>query len=214
MATNGEIDDRLKQLAIAAKNHQPKTVERRKAVTKLLLEIEKYKIIKCPQNSNFSYQIYQEICAEAKQELMLRICKEVHNYRPEKEVRQWVNFLMIKCFQEATPKVIGRKDLPTVYYGDMEPIFNQIEKRQTEDEFDRLGAALIQMIIEDPGDSFQSEVSKKHPHVNFKLLLVKRVLEDVSWQQISQDLGVSLSNLSSFYRRSLEKFTPRFREYL
>ena len=96
MATNGEIDSRLKQLAIAAKNHPPKTVERQKAVTKLYMEIEKYKIIKCPKNRSFSYDDYQDILAEAKQDLMLRICKEVHNYRPEKEVSQWVNFLMTK----------------------------------------------------------------------------------------------------------------------
>ena len=98
MATNGEIDDRLKQLAIAAKNHPPKTVERQKAVAKLYMEIERYKIIKCPKNPNFSPEIYQEICTETKQDLMLRICKEVQNYRPEKDVSQWVNFLMTKCF--------------------------------------------------------------------------------------------------------------------
>lgn len=214
MATNGEIDDRLKQLAIAAKNHPPKTVERQKAVTALYMEIEKSKIIKCPpKNPHFSYQIYQEICAEAKQDLMLRICKEVHNYRPEKEVHQWVNFLMSKCFQEATPKVIGVKDSKPLYYGNMELIFNKLQQ-QTEHEFYQIEVALIEIIKEDPDDSFKSEVMNKYPQVNFQLLLVKRVLEDVSWQQISEELGVTVSNLSSFYRRSLEKFTPRFREYL
>ncbi|MEG3895276.1 MULTISPECIES: hypothetical protein [unclassified Microcoleus] len=213
MPTNDEIDDRLKQLAIAAKNHPPKTVERNKAVTKLVMEIEKYKIINCPRNPSLSYDIYQEICAEAKQDLMLRICREIHNYRPDKEVRQWVNFLMIKCFQEATPKVIGVKDFKRLYCGDMDSFFNKLE-HQAEHESYRIEEALIDMIQQDPGDTFKSEMSKKYPQVNFQLLLVKRVVEDVSWQQISQELGVSVSNLSSFYRRSLEKFTPRFREYL
>jgi uncharacterized membrane-anchored protein YjiN (DUF445 family) len=213
MATNGEIDDRLKQLAIAAKNHPPKTVERQKAVTKLYMEIEKYKIIKCPQNQNFSREIYQEICAEAKQELMFRVCKEVHNYRPEKEVSQWVNFLMSKCFQEATPKVIGVKERKHLYCENMDLFFNKLEV-QAKHDFYRIEVALIELIKEDPDDAFKSEVSKKYPQVNFQLLLVKRVIEDVGWQQISQELGVSISNLSSFYRRSLEKFTSRFREYL
>ncbi len=213
MATNDEIDSRLKQLAIAAKNHPPKTVERNKAVTKLYMEIEKYKIINCPKNRNFSYQIYQEICAEAKQDLMLRICREVHNYRPENEVRQWVNFLMTKCFQEATPKVIGVKDLKRLYCEDMDLFFNKLEK-QAEHNLYRIEEALIDMIQEDPDAAFKSEVSKKYPQVNFQLLLVKRVIQDASWQQISEELGVSVSNLSSFYRRSLEKFTSRFREYL
>jgi hypothetical protein len=214
MPTKDEIDDRLKQLAIAAKNHQPKTLGRQKAVTRLIMEIEKHQIINCPQNPNFSYAIYREICAEAKQELMFRISREIHNYRQDKEVRQWVNFLIIKCFQETTPKVIGKKDLGTLYYGDMDLVFKQMEKQQTEDESYQLGAALIEMIAEDPGDVFEDEVMKKYPYVNFKLLLIKRVIEDASLQQISEELGVSISTLSSFYQRSLEKFTPRFREYL
>lgn len=213
MSSNGEIDDRLKQLAIAAKNHPPKTVERQKAVTKLFMELEKYKIINSPKNRSFSYDDYQEILAEAKQDLMLRICKEVHNYRPEKKVSQWVNFLMTKCFQEATPKVIGMKDLKPLYYGNMELIFNKLQQQAEHDSY-RIEEALIEMIQEDPDDAFKSEVMKKYPHVNFQLLLVKRVVEDVCWQQTSKELGVSVSNLSSFYRRSLEKFTPRFREYL
>ena len=213
MATNGEIDDRLKQLAIAAKNHPPKTVERQKAVAKLYMEIERYKIIKSPKNPNFSPEIYQEICTEAKQDLMLRICKEVQNYRPEKDVSQWVNFLMTKCFQEVTPKVIGMKDRKRIYYEDMDSFFNKLDTQAAHNSY-QIEVALIALIKEDPDDFFKSEVSQKYPHVNFQLLLVKRVIEDVGWQQISEELGVSVSNLSSFYRRSLEKFTPRFREYL
>ena len=213
MASNDEIDDRLKQLAIAAKNHQPKTLERQQAMTKLLTEIEKYKIINCPRNQNFTWENYQEICAEAHQDLMLRICREIKNYRPEKEVSQWVNFLMIKCFQEATPRVIGRSELKRSYYKDMDSFFNK-HPNQPEDESERLGKALSEIIEEDPGDVFKSEVSRKHPQVNFQLLLVKREIEDVSWEQISEEFRVSVSTLSSFYRRSLEKFTPRFREYL
>ena len=213
MANNGEIDDRLKQLAIAAKNHPPKTVERQKAVTQLYMEIERYKIIKCPKNRSFSHEIYQEICAEAKQDLMLRICKEFHNYRPEKEVSQWVNFLMVKCFQEVTPKVIGMKDRKRIHYKDMDSFFNKLDT-QTVSNSCQIEVALIALIKEDPDDFFKNEVSQKYPHINFQLLLVKRVIDDVGWQQISEELGVSVSNLSSFYRRSLEKFTPRFREYL
>lgn len=213
MPTKDEIDDRLKQLAIAAKNHQPKTLGRQKAVTKLVIEIEKFEIINFPRNQHFSYDIYREICAEAKQELMFRISREIHNYRPENKVSQWVNFLMIKCFQEATPKVIGRSELKRSYYKDMDSFFNK-HQNQPEDESEQLGKTLVEMIEEDPGDVFKSEVSRKHPHVNFHLLLVKRVIEDANWDQISEELRVGVSSLSSFYRRSLEKFTPRFKEYL
>ena len=59
MPTNDEIDDRLKQLAIAAKNHQSRTLWRQQPMTKLITEIEKYKLINCPQTTNFSSETYQ-----------------------------------------------------------------------------------------------------------------------------------------------------------
>ena len=86
MPTNDEIDDRLKQLAIAAKNHQSRTLGRQQAMTKLITEIEKYKNINCPQTTNFYSGTYQEFCADAQHKLMWRICRNFPNYRPDKEV--------------------------------------------------------------------------------------------------------------------------------
>jgi hypothetical protein len=85
MPTNDEIDDRLKHLAIAAKNHQSRTWGRPQAMTKLITEIKKYKIINCPKTTNFSSDKYHEFCAEFQHNLMWRICREIHNYRPEKK---------------------------------------------------------------------------------------------------------------------------------
>jgi hypothetical protein len=86
MPTNEEIDDLLKQLAIAAKNHQSRTLGRQQAMTKLITEIEIYQNINCPQTTNFYSETYQEFCAKAQHNLMLHICIKIHNYRPEKEV--------------------------------------------------------------------------------------------------------------------------------
>jgi hypothetical protein len=49
----------LKQLAIAAKNHPSRTLGRQQAMTKLITEIEKYKIINYPQTTNFISKTYQ-----------------------------------------------------------------------------------------------------------------------------------------------------------
>jgi len=82
MLTNDEIDDRLKQLAIAAKNHPSRTWGRHQAMTKLITEIEKYKIINCPQTTNFYSEIERDFCAESQHNLMFCICREIHKYRP------------------------------------------------------------------------------------------------------------------------------------
>ena len=86
MPTNDEIDDRLKQLAIAAKNHQSRTWGRQQAMTKLITAVEKYKNINCPQTTKFYSENYYDFCAEFPQNLSGRICREIHNYRPKKEL--------------------------------------------------------------------------------------------------------------------------------
>lgn len=58
MPTNDEIDDRLKQLAIAAKNHQSRTWGRQQAMTQLITESEKYKIINGSKTTNFPSESY------------------------------------------------------------------------------------------------------------------------------------------------------------
>ncbi|NJL67552.1 MAG: hypothetical protein HC894_13740 [Microcoleus sp. SM1_3_4] len=107
MCINDEIDAELKQLAVAAKNFPPKTLQRQQALTELMKKIQAYRTVHLPKNDNFSRETYEEICVEAQQDFWLRICREIHNYRPDREVRQWANFLLKKCFQEAAGKVIG-----------------------------------------------------------------------------------------------------------
>ncbi|MGL5060942.1 MAG: hypothetical protein ACRC62_13285 [Microcoleus sp.] len=239
MCTNNEIDALLKQLAVAAKNLPPKTCERRQAMTALIKKIQESNLLRLPRNDKFSPQIYEEICAEAEHEFMLRICKEIHNYRPEKEVRQWVGFLLDKCFKTATNKVIGsapikklgfRLDLPQnlaassdrpkqyikiLHFGDMKKLENKWHQSKDYDSDDtwETGKALREMIEEDPGDVFKSEAMSRYPQVNFQMLLLKRG-DDVGWREMSEEYGVKVSTLSSFFQRSLQKFQARFQEYL
>ena len=224
MGTNSEIDEQLERLAIAAQQHKPKTVQRQTALSKLYAAIEQFQIVGKPRSQDFSRETYEEIYTEAKQDLMLCIFREIDKYNPSRgTVRQWVNILMNKrCINEAIPKVLGPKGFKTLYYKDMDFILNNLKRLDRffdksplggEDDSDRSVANLREMIADDPGDVFKSAAIKKYPHVNFQMLLLKRG-DDVGWQEIAEEFGVKVPTLSSFYRRCLHKFTPRFREYL
>jgi len=224
MSTNGEIDEQLERLAIAAQQHKPKTVQRQTALSKLYAAIEQFQIVGRPRLDDFSRETYEAIYTEAKQDLMLCIFREIDKYNPSRgTLRQWVNFLMNKrCINEAIPKILGPKGFTTLYYKDMDVVLNNLKRKDRffhilplggEDDSDRSASALREMIQTDPGDIFKSAVIKKHPQINFQMLLLKRG-DQVSWQQISEEFGVKVPTLSCFYRRCLQKFTPRFREYL
>jgi hypothetical protein len=223
MSTNSEIDEQLERLAMEAQQHTPKTLQRRTALSKLYAAIEQFQIVGRPPSKDFSRETYEAIYTEAKQDLMLCIFREIDKYNPSRgTVRQWVNFLMNKrCINEAIPKILGPKGFTTLYYGD-DVVLNNLKRKDRffnilplgeEDDSDRSASALREMIAADPGDILKSAAIKKYPHVNFQMLLLKR-LDDVSWQQISEEFGVKVPTLSCFFQRCLQKFTARFREYL
>lgn len=84
MPTNDEIDDRIKQLARAAKNHQSRIWWWQQATIKLITDIEKYKNINGSQTTNFSSESYQHFCAEFQHNLSWLICRKINHYRPDK----------------------------------------------------------------------------------------------------------------------------------
>jgi DNA-directed RNA polymerase specialized sigma24 family protein len=209
MSTNDEIDGKLLRLAIAAQDHKHNILERRKVLTELVTQIEGFRIVGRPRPNEFPPDIYEEIYAEAKQDLMLCIFTKIDTYNPSKgKVRQWLNFLMNKrFFNEAIPKIVGRKN--SILYTEMQIKWEEYLKNDSYEA----GTALREMIEEDADDALKSVVMTRNPQINFQVLLLKRG-DGMSWQQLSEEFGVKLPTLTSFYRRSLPQFIPRFREYL
>lgn len=65
-------------------------------------------------------------------------------------------------------------------------------------------------VEEDPSGELQRLRLNKHPHITAQYLILKRLPPETSWKALSDELQVSISTLSSFYRRhclpNLRKF--------
>jgi hypothetical protein len=212
------LDDRLKHLAIEAQQHPPKSQARQRALSRLLNAISQSKRLSRPRRGQFQ-ELYEEIYAEAVQRLFAYVCEKIDRYSPDRgEVLQWVNFLLNqRFFIEASREV-----LPVVFQG-IDP--KQIQ-RITIDDLDRnnpsevnpqlipsLSQEVMQCLEDDPEGLFQAAYVANFPNANFQVLALRR-LTGYSWQEISSELNISAQTLSSFYQRSLIKFTPKFKEYL
>lgn len=212
------LDDRLKHLAIEAQQHPPKSQARQRALSRLLNAISQSKRLSRPRRGQFQ-ELYEEIYAEAVQRLFAYVCEKIDRYSPDRgEVLQWVNFLLNqRFFIEASREV-----LPVVFQG-IDP--KQIQ-RITIDDLDRnnpsevnpqlipsLSQEVMQCLEDDPEGLFQAAYVANSPNANFQVLALRR-LTGYSWQEISSELNISAQTLSSFYQRSLIKFTPKFKEYL
>lgn len=213
-----QLDDRLRQLAIAAQHHPQGSSARRRALTELISVMQQSGRLSRPRRGQFP-MLYEEIYAEALQRLFSFICERIDYYNPQKgEVLQWVNFLLNqRFFIEAS-----RDYLPTVYKG----MDARSVKRLTLESLDQsnpyelnpqliphLSQEVKDCLEEDPEGLFAQTSIANHPAASFQYLALKR-LEGYSWQDLSVELKIAIPTLSSFYQRCLTRFAPKLKIYL
>ncbi|MFB2970219.1 hypothetical protein ACE1CD_14690 [Aerosakkonema sp. BLCC-F183] len=200
-----ELDERLKQLVIKAQQHPPMTPLRQQALVQLVQAILQSGRLCRPYRGQFE-GVYEDIYNEARQDMLLYICQKIDDYDPEKSpVMRWVNFLFEKrFFREAIPKFMD-KNIIRRTLDDLENIIQPEEEVSTSE-------IVKQCIEEDREDVFKNEYIENNPPANFQYLAKKR-LAGSTWQEISEELGIKVPTLSSFYQRCLKKFTAKLREY-
>ena len=212
-----EIDQHLKQLAVEAQRHPPKTKQRQQALTKLVRAIQQSGMLIRPRRGAFQ-GFYGEIYAEALQRLFFHICERIDDYDPQREVLQWANFLLDKrffveasrTFMPTLPKGVHPKEITRLTIDDLDRN-NPIEVKNPETH--SLFQEVFQYLESDPEGIFKSTHISKNPAANFQFLAIK-ILSGYSWKEISDELGIKIPTLSSFYQRCLTKFIPNFKEYL
>jgi hypothetical protein len=212
------LDDRLRQLAIAAQNHPQGSPARQRTLTVLISVVLRSGKLCRPRRGQFQ-MLYEEIYAEALQRLFSFICDHIDAYNHQKgEVLQWANFLLSqRFFIEAS-----RDFLPTVYKGmDAKVIkhltLESLDKYNPHELNPQLTPPLSQEVKdcleEDPEGLFAQAYIVDHPAASFQHLALKR-LEGYSWQDLSIELNIAIPTLSSFYQRCLTRFAPLFRTYI
>lgn len=204
-----DLDQHLKQLAIEAKRHPPKTRERQIALTKLICEIQKpgrlTRRINVPPQLEGSYQ---EIYAVATQRLFRYICENIDNYNPNTgEVLQWANYLLKVRFSDASGEITGKRQHLSL------DDLGSDEMNQETTQKDSEALELRRYIEEDPEGLFSTTYTSGNEQANFKFISL-RIAEGYTYTEIAQELGISYQTLNSFYKRTIVKFKPLFQEYL
>ncbi|MEM9219011.1 MAG: sigma-70 family RNA polymerase sigma factor [Cyanobacteria bacterium P01_F01_bin.150] len=213
-----DYDQHLQQLALHAQQHPAHSAQQRLALTKLIHALKQSGKITRPMAGAFP-GLYDAIYDEALQRLFVHICSRIDSYDPQKgKVLQWVNFLLSRrFFIEASRDV-----LPTLPKG----INPKEVTRLSLDELDRhhpsdlnpclipsAGEELRHYIEEDPAQLLCSVHIENHPTVTFQWLAIKR-LNGFSWKELSAELDIRIPTLSSFYQRTLKRFSSIFKDYL
>lgn len=205
-----DIHHKLQQLALEAQRYPPLHRARRNALNNLVDEISKSGLLGHPQQGLWPHDLYDELYREALQKTYLEICLKIHNYRPERPVMAWVNFILKCRFIEIINEYNNRKiTILSLDELDKVQLDNLIPEENVSD-----AKLLRDFLEEDPENIFQSEHIKGHPEATFQVLAIAKFVEDKTWEEISQELGIPIPTLSSFVTRRLQKFKPYFHKYL
>lgn len=211
------LNARLKQLVSDAKACPPQTVKRKKCLRKLVHEIQKSGKLSRPYVGEFK-GFYEDIYAEALQKLFFHVCFKIDEYDPSRgEVMQWINFLLKTRFFREASEEYSYKRIYRCQFDDSLVTDNLGESTTSVFNDSNSSSLLFQelrnLLESDPRGIFKSTRLANNPKVNFQVVVLKR-LDGYSWVEISKELGISISSLSSFYARNLEKFAPVLREDL
>lgn len=205
------LNQQLQQLIAEAQKHPKRSIQQRLALNRLIKAIqESGKLSK--QSNWLTIPNYQDFYNEALQQTLLEICENLHKYQPGYPVMAWVNQIFGWRFNDLYKKS-QKKGITNI---PKNKVIALKELYQGNDELQCLSSEeqqLKEIIESDPNRIFSREIISSHPHVNLKILLLK-VLAGKTWQEISDDLDVTLSTLSSFYYRNLRKVLPDIQKYL
>lgn len=206
-----EFDELLRQLALTAQQHPPRSIERQKALNELIAVLQQSGGL-CSPKRTYGAQ-YQEVKDEGRSQFYLWICQNIDKYKPEKgEVLQWANFLLktrfyIDAYRDLNTEGRNQPPIPSLHSLDNSQMINEIPEESMSQELRRL-------LEEDPKNIFQTAHVQGHPKASFQLIAIQK-LNGYSWEEISQQLhNIPVPTLSSFYQRSLTRYIPFFRDYL
>lgn len=204
-----ELNAYLRQLALEAQRNPPKSTARRIALTKLISAMQQSGELHRSRAHLVGRQA--DIYDEALQRLLVCICHDIDQYNPENEVLQWANFLLRQRFLRETlhdPHCPSRRSSSQNIDGfeNWHPIMIYNPENLS------LLEEIRHYIDEDPEGLLQGIYTGNNRQANFQFL-AQRLLDGYKWREISEELDIPATTLSSFYQRNLNRIIPTLKTY-
>ena len=199
-------DARLRGLALDAQ--QADHPERRRYALKELVTAIRLGDRLCrPHRHKFSPGFYELLYEEAVNKTLVYVCQNIQKYDPNRGAKfmTWVNFRLDKLVLEA------RREFSPPQHQEI-PSLADLENLPQPDAPD-LSSTMREWIAMDADRIFRREHIRNRPDANFQAIALA-TLAGQSWEDISTQFQIKIPTLSSFFRRSCQKFAPKFHEYL
>jgi RNA polymerase sigma factor (sigma-70 family) len=202
-AFQGKFEDYLRQLVTAAQKLPPESRERRRCLTQLVRTIRQSGRL----YRSYSYgQISSEAYEDALQTTFIYVLQNLDRYNPEHSFISWFNsHLRWRLIDVARTNMRQMEMVSLDMMSSADELAVQSEPSLSEE--------LEAFIQEDTSRVFQGTHLSNHPKASFQYIALQR-LNGSSWVEISDQLGIPIPTLSSFFQRCLRKFAPEIKRSL
>jgi len=201
-------DARLKRLALEAQQYSPQTQIRQYALTELVNAIQLSGKLIHPPQGNISRELYQLIYDDAVNRTLLYVFQKIDNYDPQRgqgKFMNWVNFRLSKIFIELVHQTFQIKSSS----------LREVEGVEgAETNIPLLSEIIRQCIEDDPEGLFKTECVENKPNASFQAIFLAKRVDGKSWKEISEELGIPVTTISSFYWRRIQRFAPIIKKYV
>lgn len=193
------LDRQLRELVDRACSNLPGSAIRQKSLTQIIRTIDR--------------QLWREYTAgyeDALQQTWLYFCRNIceattgERYDPDRaSLITWLNNYLKRRLQDMRIcETQSRKDfVPSQRQGEEGETIDVIEQQPAPPDIPPILEELRVWAETDADGTLTSTHIKGHPQVNCQLLILRRLPPETSWEQLSQELGMTISTLSAFYQR-------------
>ncbi len=208
-AAMDEFEERLRQLVGETCRHRFNSIERQQGLTQIVRMIVK------------SGKLWQEkapFYEDALQQTWLYFCRNLceaatgDKYDPNRSsVITWLNAYLRRRLQDLhVQKHIQLKQTNALQIDAVDDMSNIIEALEAPPDIPPILETTRQWIETDPDGELRRTHIQGYPEVNCQFLLLQRLPPETSWEVLAVQFGLSVSTLSSFYRRQC---IPRLRKF-
>jgi hypothetical protein len=208
-----QLDDQLHCLIEDTRRHPPRSQQRAKGVAQII-----QMILNHPQllGKNFIANISDEDYEDALNKILSRFFPqtwETFNSGKAKFITWFNVYLKFELINQQRKNIEVEKRRASGKQNEggewQDPIENLSDPKTPSRYFELLEQ--IRLWLENEQTTLRLIYLRHHSHINCSVLIQKCLLDQNSWRQLEQDLGVPIPTLSSFYRR---KCLPELRGFL
>lgn len=205
-----EIEERLHQLVKETCRHKLDSIERRLGLTK---------IVRLTVKSGRLWKEKTPYYEDALQQTWLYFCRNLceaatgEKYDPNRSsVTTWLNAYLRRRLQDfrALNQFQLKQNIAVPLHAVDEFSRDTIEALEAPPDIPPILETTRQWIETDPDGELRRTHIQGHPEVNCQVLLLERLPPETSWEDLAARFLLSVSTLSSFYRRQC---IPRLRKF-